>query len=87
MEVKAFVSEKHPHQDIEIWSNNALLLKRQLSKIEGNIFDIPIPGDAYKKGYLNIVIKSLNPTQVSKAIPGSSDPRELSIGLVRAYFH
>jgi hypothetical protein len=87
LEVKAFVSEKYPHQDIEIWSNNALLLKRQLSKTEGNIFDIPIPGDAYKKGYLNIVIKSLNPTQASKAIPGSSDPRELSIGLIRAYFH
>lgn len=86
LELKAFVGAKHPNQEIEIWSNGAPLIKRTLLKLDENWIDIPIPADSYKKGYMAITIKSLNPVQVNKIIAGSSDSRELSVGLVKAFF-
>ena len=87
LELNAFVNSKHPNQEIEIWSNGILQIKRIISKPEENLIEIPIPADAYKKGYLRITIRSLTPQMVSKVIPGSGDTRELSVGLVKAYFH
>lgn len=86
LELKALIGSRYPNQDVEIWSNGALLIKNTLSKQEGNLIEIPIPADSYKKGYLKIIIKSLNPAQVNEINPGSADTRKLSFGLIKAYF-
>ena len=86
LEMAALVNPTHPRQEVEIWSNGALIAKQTLTQRDGNIVKVPIPEGSFKKGYLDIAIKSLNAIAVNKITPSSPDSRELSIGLVKAYF-
>ena len=85
LQVRAFVHEKHPRQDVEIWINGLLQKKVSLTDFESNQIDIPLPASVMGREYFKLELKMINPTS-PRALGIGEDDRQLGVGAISAVF-
>jgi hypothetical protein len=84
LEFNAFVGHGHPHQEIELSLADHILAQR-FEKPFGNRVEITIPSSTKSVGYIELIIKIINP--VSPASLGIvNDDRRLGVGLISVIF-
>jgi len=85
LQVRAFVHEKHPRQDVEILINGLLQKKVTLTKFENNQIDIPLPASVMGREYFKLDLKMINPAS-PRALGIGEDDRQLGVGAISAVF-
>lgn len=85
LQLRAFVHEKHPKQDVEILINGFLQRKVSFTQFEGNELDIPLPKSVLDHEYFKLELKMLN-TASPRAIGIGDDDRQLGVGIISATF-
>ena len=84
--IRAFVSELHPKQDVEVFVDQMPPQLATLTSQEKNTWVINLPPDVDKKKYIVLQFDFKNPASPKDVggVPG--DDRKLGIGLISAYF-
>ena len=83
--VRAFVNEKHPVQQIDVYINNVLVKHFELRNFASNLMDIPIPPAVLNDEFFKLELKIQSPTS-PKALGLGADDRQLGIGAISAVF-
>ena len=83
--VRAFVNEKHPVQQIDVYINNVLVKHFELRNFASNLMDIPIPPAVLNDEFFKIELKIQSPAS-PKALGLGADDRQLGIGAISAVF-
>ena len=83
--VRAFVNEKHPVQQIDVYINNVLVKHFELRNFASNLMDIPIPPSVLNDEFFKLELKIQSPTS-PKALGLGADDRQLGIGAISAVF-
>jgi hypothetical protein len=86
LSTRAFVTAKHPTQEIGMIINGEQRPNITLTKDSNNQITIPMTKADQQAGYLNIEFKFKNPAK-PKDLGMGDDDRLLSIGLISAAFH
>lgn len=84
--MRAFVSPKHPSQEVIITVNNEKSLRFTLNKFDQNSINLDIPESTKRQGVLRMKIE-IPKAESPKSLGISDDDRTLGVGLVSAVFN
>ena len=83
--VRAFVNEKHPKQQGDVYINGALVKHFELKDFASNLIEVPIFPSVQKDEFFKLELKIQSPAS-PKALGMSEDNRLLGVGLVSLVF-
>ena len=83
--VMAFVNEKHPKQQGDVYINGTLVKHFELKDFASNLIEVPISPSVQKDEFFKLELKIQSPAS-PKALGMSEDNRLLGVGLVNLVF-
>ena len=83
--VRAFVNEKHPIQQGDVYINGTLVKHFELKDFASNLIEVPISTSVLKDEFFKLELKIQSPAS-PKALGLGADDRQLGIGAISAVF-